>query len=88
MRHHKSQVGVVVVAALLGAGIVVRSQERAPREWRYFGADHAFTRYAPFDQITRDNVKHVTIAWRRPAVNPALTTATTPETSRASSATR
>jgi quinoprotein glucose dehydrogenase len=51
------------------------SQERATREWRYYGADHAFTRYAPFDQITRDNVKDVTIAWTRPAVNPSLTSA-------------
>ena len=59
---------------LLGV-VDLASQERTGREWRYYGGDHAFTRYAPFDQITRDNVKNVTIAWTRPAVNPALTNA-------------
>jgi glucose dehydrogenase len=67
-------IGLGVVTAFLGAGsAVIRSQEHASREWRYYGADHRFTRYAPLDQITRDNVKTVTIAWRRPAVNPTLT---------------
>jgi quinoprotein glucose dehydrogenase len=65
-----------MLVGLVSVGLVdLSSQERAAREWRYYGGDHAFTRYAPFDQITRDNVKNVTIAWTRPAVNPALTNA-------------
>ncbi len=76
MRHFKSVMSVGLLAGLVWAGAIgVRSQEQAGKEWRYYGADHAFTRYSPLDQITRDNVKNVTIAWRRPAVNSALTDA-------------
>jgi len=76
VRHLRNLVSVGVLAALVGAGAaVVRSQDRTLREWRYYGGDHAFTRYAPLDQIGRDNVKTLKIAWRRPAVNSALTDA-------------
>ena len=47
---------------------------RQPRggDWAYFGGDKAFTRYAPLDQITDDNVGDLQILWRRPAVDPSL----------------
>src|SRR5262247_1158169 len=74
--HLRKLVRVGLMSGLAAISLAeLASQERAAREWRYYGADHAFTRYAPFDQITRDNVKGVTIAWTRPAVNPALTNA-------------
>ena len=38
-------------------------------EWRYYGGNKGFTRYSALDQINRDNVKNLRIAWRRPAVN-------------------
>ncbi len=41
-------------------------------EWGYFGADRAFTRYSPLDQIGPDNVSKLTILWRRPAVSSKL----------------
>ena len=41
-------------------------------DWAYFGGDKAFTRYAPLDRITRDNVGDLRILWRRPAVDSAL----------------
>ena len=73
MRHLKKRIGLGLLAALVGVGtVVVRSQGRPAGEWRYYGGDHAFTRYAPLDQITRDNVKNLKIAWRRPAVNATL----------------
>ena len=55
----------VVAPAMAGA------QEPAD-EWSYFGADKAFTRYSPLDQIDRDNVRDLRIVWRRPAVDPEL----------------
>ena len=55
----------VVTPAMAGA------QEPAG-EWSYFGADKAFTRYSPLDQIDRDNVSDLRIVWRRPAVDPEL----------------
>jgi len=75
LAYDKCWKAVAAAALVTATGVALQSQERAPREWRYYGADHAFTRYAPLDQITRENVKNVTIAWRRPAVNPALTSA-------------
>jgi quinoprotein glucose dehydrogenase len=74
VRYVKKVIGASLLAGLAwgGAGVV---QSQAAREWRYYGGDHAFTRYSPLDQINRDNVKNVKIAWRRAAVNPALTSA-------------
>ena len=52
---------------------VVGSQARNTRtEWRYYGGDKGFTRYSALDQINRDNVKNLRIAWRRPAVSDRL----------------
>ena len=41
-------------------------------EWRYYSADNHATKYSPLDQITRDNVAQLRVAWRRPQVDPAL----------------
>jgi glucose dehydrogenase len=72
----KSVLGVALIVVVGAGAVVVRSQQpRAMREWRYYGADHAFTRYSPLDQVTRDNVKNLKVAWRRPAVNSTLTDA-------------
>ena len=51
-----------------------RPRERRPRppEWSSFGADAAFTRYSPLDQIDHGNVGELEIAWRRPADDPEL----------------
>jgi quinoprotein glucose dehydrogenase len=38
-------------------------------EWRYYGADAAGTKYAPLDQINKENVKDLRIAWRWKADN-------------------
>jgi quinoprotein glucose dehydrogenase len=32
-------------------------------EWRAYGAEEASTRYSPLDQITRDNVRNLEVAW-------------------------
>ena len=43
-----------------------------PGEWRYLNADPQSTRYSPLDQITKDNFKHLKIAWRwKPAIGRA-----------------
>src|SRR6266404_2695438 len=36
----------------------------AQGEWRYYGGDAGSTKYSPLDQINRDNVKNLKIAWR------------------------
>ena len=42
-------------------------------EWRSYSADPASTKYAPLDRINKSNVTQLRIAWRRPAVDPRLT---------------
>src|SRR5688572_17186125 len=65
----------VVAAAGAPAARTVRDGVEAPppqTEWRYYGGNKGFTRYSALDQINRDNVKGLRIAWRRPAVNPKM----------------
>src|SRR5262245_22410023 len=41
-----------------------RAQKGATNgEWRAYGAEEGSTRYSPLDQITRDNVKNLQVAW-------------------------
>ncbi|MFN8058674.1 MAG: PQQ-binding-like beta-propeller repeat protein [Vicinamibacterales bacterium] len=44
----------------------------AKGEWRTHGGDAGSTKYSPLDQITRENVATLRIAWRRPAVDAAI----------------
>jgi len=39
-------------------------------EWRSYSGDAGSRKYSPLDQINKDNVKTLKIAWRRPAVDP------------------
>src|SRR4029078_1981631 len=41
-------------------------------EWRSYAADRGSRKYAPLDQINKDNVGTLKIVWRRPAVDPQL----------------
>ncbi len=74
LRYRKLSGAAALLILIAAAALTVRSQGRAV-EWRYFGGDKAFTRYSPADQITRDNVRNLRIAWRRPAVDEKLTQA-------------
>ncbi|HXD75354.1 MAG TPA: PQQ-binding-like beta-propeller repeat protein [Vicinamibacterales bacterium] len=54
-------VGLAAIALGAPAGF---AQKGAPNgEWRAYAGDNGGTRYAPLDQITRDNVKNLTVAW-------------------------
>ena len=44
-------------------------QGAAGGEWRYYGGDAGSTRYATLDQINRDNVASLEVAWRWQAAN-------------------
>jgi quinoprotein glucose dehydrogenase len=85
MKAMKLAIGAVLCCAVASA-FVVRVQTQAGAgaagEWRDYGGDKGYTKYSPLDQITRDNVGRLRIAWRRPAVagelraqNPSLNVA-------------
>jgi glucose dehydrogenase len=63
----KNWLTVVVICALETA--TVRAQSG---EWHSYAGDPASRKYAPLDQINKDNVRTLKIAWRRPAVDPQL----------------
>ena len=60
--------GLSVLLALSAGGVSAQS-EATTSEWSYFGADRAFTRYAPFAQIDATNVSDLEVVWRRPALD-------------------
>ena len=59
-------VSIALAAAVaLGAGLPAAAQQGAQDgEWRYYGGDLGSTKYSPLDQINRDNVADLEIAWR------------------------
>jgi quinoprotein glucose dehydrogenase len=71
----------IAIAAIVGMAVpALHAQQKATADareglggWRTYGGDKAFTRYSPLDQINRDNVRNLEFVWRRPAVDPLLT---------------
>ena len=59
-----------VVAICAFTGLTQGSDERPG--WQYYGGDRRASRYSPLDQIARDNVRNLRVAWRRPAVDAQL----------------
>jgi quinoprotein glucose dehydrogenase len=60
------------VVALMGAAVAAQ-RGAINSQWRSHGGDPGATKYAPLDQINKDNVSRLQIAWRRPGVDPSLT---------------
>ena len=68
----KSRLGSLLAVAVLSVGSVSTSgQQNGPArigaqngEWRTYGGDLRSTRYAPLDQINKDNFSKLEIAWR------------------------
>ncbi len=56
---------LLALATLVASGTALVAQQGAQRgEWPYYAGDAGSTKYSPLDQITRDNVKGLKIAWR------------------------
>ena len=61
MAHAKRLTATV---SILGAAAMVASATSQPHaEWRYFGGDKGYTRYSALDQINRQNVQQLQLAW-------------------------
>src|SRR5437764_109725 len=59
----------IVLATALGAA----QHGTRGGEWTRYGGDPGSTKYAPLDQINKDNVSQLRVAWRRPAVDSSIT---------------
>ena len=56
--------GLALLTVVLVWTAPVKGQHGATNgEWRFFSGDSGATRYSPLDQITRDNVKNLKVAW-------------------------
>lgn len=55
---------LLVAAGSLAVVSSVAQRGAKGGEWRYYGADAASAKYSPLDQINRNNVKRLRIAWR------------------------
>jgi len=54
----------VIISLLLLLGVPSFTRERSlGQEWPYYGADPGGTRYSPLDQINRENVRRLKVAW-------------------------
>ena len=58
-----------LVSMLALPAVVLGQTGASGGEWRYYGGDAGGTRYAPLDQIDRDNVADLEIKWRWSAAN-------------------
>ena len=59
-----------IAAIVLWTTMLVSGQAGAKNgEWPHWGGDSGGTKYSPLDQINRDNVKNLRIAWRWKADN-------------------
>jgi glucose dehydrogenase len=59
---------VIVCVALL-VEVTLAAQQGAKRgEWTVLGGDQGYTKYTPLDQINKNNVKTLRVAWRRPSL--------------------
>jgi glucose dehydrogenase len=63
---------LVGVAIVLGTAFAAAQQGARGGEWTRYGGDAGSTRYAPVDQINKDNVSHLRVAWQRQAVDPSV----------------
>ena len=60
---------LIVSVAVSMATPALWAQESADGEWHSWGGDSAFTRYSSLDQISRDNVTNLRVAWRWSSVD-------------------
>ena len=60
--------------ALVLAALATTANAETKADWAHFGGDIGDTKYSALDQINAKNIKRLKVAWRAPAVDPALLT--------------
>jgi len=66
-------VGALVLVAVAAALAVAHTADaRKAGDWAVYSADNSASKYSAADQINKDNVTSLRVAWRRPQVDPAI----------------
>jgi len=65
---------VLALTVLALSTLSMHAQDGGPAkgEWRYYSGDNGAKKYSPLDQINKDNVAKLRVAWRRPHIDPEL----------------
>ena len=64
MRRQIWSVGLIVVVAVAAWTMAGRAADKN-RDWPAYAGDKGSTKYSPLDQINKDTIKNLKIAWRR-----------------------
>ena len=65
--------GALMLAGVsTGLAVVHTADAKKAGEWAFYSADNSATKYSAADQINKDNVAGLRVAWRRPQVDPAI----------------
>jgi len=69
-----SRVRILGLTVLALRTLSMHAQDGGPPkgEWRYYSGDNGAKKYSPLDQINKDNVAKLRVAWRRPHIDPEL----------------
>jgi quinoprotein glucose dehydrogenase len=67
----KASLATAILAAL-GGGLLQSQTSRTAADWPAYGATNAGSKYSPLDQINKDTVKGLRIAWRQSALPPVV----------------
>ena len=63
---------LIAAVATSPRGRVTRADAKKAGDWAFYSADNRATKYSAADQINKDNVSKLRVAWRRPQADPAL----------------
>ena len=63
---------VLMLCVMFLAIQLVSTEAQTNGEWRYYSGDNRATKYSPLDQINKDNVAKLKVAWRHPQADPAI----------------
>src|SRR5215470_6747354 len=63
LRYHVCALTLLFAIVLAASSLRAQHGAATNGEWRAYAGDNGSTRYAPLDQITRDNVKDLQVAW-------------------------
>ena len=66
----RSAAAGTIAAASIAA--VYTADAKKAGDWAFYSADNSATKYSAADQINKDNVASLRVAWRRPQVDPAI----------------
>ena len=64
----RARFAVLSVCVFVAGATIIAQQGAKGGEWPNHGGDKGFTRYSPLDQINKDTIAKLRIAWRRPAI--------------------